>query len=306
MIYETLGGTRIVVRDEGPPGLGIPLGGQVGQVLLKTGPNDYDAGWSDPLTASGAVNGPIASSNDALAVWDGTTGNLLKNSTLTLSSVATVTMLATKVDKVDGFVLSQNSYTNADKAKLDALGTDNFRGNYATLAGLQTAIPAGNSGDYAYVLQPGQTAVQYIWDTVNNVWVEGTTTNFTGAQIEALYEAQPDTNKFSDYYKSLNDTAVQTTTFNATVLDFQNQINLLNPSSNPAAVRANLVLATTDAVAFASIQTAAVNGAAPAMQWGQITPITASGMTALGFTHQQAVSMGGTTYYTPLKSTAWA
>lgn len=34
--------------DVGPPGQGVPQGGAVGQVLTKTGPADFAAGWANP------------------------------------------------------------------------------------------------------------------------------------------------------------------------------------------------------------------------------------------------------------------
>ena len=41
----------------GAPGVGVPTGGAVGQVLSKTGAADYQTGWTDPLfTASEAAN----------------------------------------------------------------------------------------------------------------------------------------------------------------------------------------------------------------------------------------------------------
>jgi len=307
MIYETQNGTRVVIREQGPPGKGLPNGGTPGQVLTKNSLNSYDFVWSDPEVASGAVTGPNSSTDGNFALWDGILGNKVKNSPFSPATFATIIQLGTKVDKVDGFALTQNNFSNADKAKLDALPPqDNFRGNYTTLLALQTTVPAGNPGDYAYVLQPGVPAIQYLWDVVNAAWVEGTTNNFTGADIATRLFAEPDTNNFTDYYQTLADSAVQTTTFDAVVTDFQNQINAINPSSSPGTVRSSIGLATTDAVAFGSVQTAAVNGAQPAMQFGQITPITASSMTALGFTHQQAVSAAGTVYYVPMKSTAWA
>lgn len=33
----------------GPPGAGVPTGGAVGQVLVKTGSGDYATGWSDEV-----------------------------------------------------------------------------------------------------------------------------------------------------------------------------------------------------------------------------------------------------------------
>jgi hypothetical protein len=32
----------------GPAGPGVPPGGTVGQILVKTGPGDFEVGWADP------------------------------------------------------------------------------------------------------------------------------------------------------------------------------------------------------------------------------------------------------------------
>jgi len=301
-IYRTSDGTRIIVRNEGPPGKGVPDGGSPGQVLIKQSFNSFDAEWADPIAATSGVSGPATSTNNAVTLWNGTTGNLVKDSGVLLSSLFTATQANNKVDKIDGRGLSEANFTTAEKTKLNSLGTNNFRGSYATLAALQAAITVGNQGDYAYVEAVGSPTVNYVWDSANNVWSLGTVSQETGATIATKLFAEPDTNNFTNFYKGLADTAVQTTTFDAVVLDFQNQIDAIDPSTNPTALRADLGLATTDAVTFGSVQTAAVNGATAAMQWGQITPITLVGMTTLGFTHQQAASIGGTLYFIPMKA----
>lgn len=52
-------------------------------------------------------------------------------------------------------------------------GNSHFRGVFISLVALQTAIPIGNSGDYAVVDSgPGSNASQYIWDA-DDGWVIG-------------------------------------------------------------------------------------------------------------------------------------
>lgn len=67
-------------------------GGAAGQVLGKTANEDYAIGWIDAGTGGGGtgdVVGPAASTNGGLAVWNGTTGNLLQDSTKLVANVVT-------------------------------------------------------------------------------------------------------------------------------------------------------------------------------------------------------------------------
>ncbi len=49
--------------------------------------------------------------------------------------------------------------------------TEHFKGSYASLGALQSAVPAGNAGDYAFVDVAGVGAKQYIWDATDGAWV---------------------------------------------------------------------------------------------------------------------------------------
>lgn len=40
----------------GSPGLGIPSGGEIGQIVVKEGSADYEIGWQDPATTFGDKN----------------------------------------------------------------------------------------------------------------------------------------------------------------------------------------------------------------------------------------------------------
>src|SRR5688572_1698941 len=52
--------------------------------------------------------------------------------------------------------------------------SQHYRGVYATLAALQTAIPTGNPGDYADVdAGVGTDIERYIWDDDDEEWIEG-------------------------------------------------------------------------------------------------------------------------------------
>lgn len=41
---------------DGSPGVGVPTGGDTGQVLAKASPSDYDTEWVDPSTGGGGVS----------------------------------------------------------------------------------------------------------------------------------------------------------------------------------------------------------------------------------------------------------
>ncbi len=42
--------------EQGVPGVGVPPGGEIGQVITKTGPNDFDTGWSNPTGGGGSAS----------------------------------------------------------------------------------------------------------------------------------------------------------------------------------------------------------------------------------------------------------
>lgn len=110
----------------------------------------------------------------------------------------------TKVDKVAGLQLSQESYTTLEKNKLAGLDPNHFRGVFATLAALQAAVPTANTGDYAFVdPASGTDVIQYLWDNNDSKWVyNGPTAGVTAAQVKTLYESNADTNAFTNAYKT--------------------------------------------------------------------------------------------------------
>ena len=118
-------------------------------------------------------------------------------------STATQTALDNKVDKASGKGLSTNDYTTAEKTKLAGLESSHFKGEYTSLTALNAVT--GSVGDYAYVDSgTGQDVTAYVWDSSNNKWVEqkGVTTAETPATIKSKYEANPDTNAFTDELKT--------------------------------------------------------------------------------------------------------
>jgi hypothetical protein len=189
-VFNDNTGNRVIVRHRGPAGKGIPVGGTAGQILVKVSGMDFATEWVNAPNGTGAAVGPSSSTDGNFALFDGTTGKLLKSSTFSPASFASTTALADKVDKLTGKGLSQEDYTTAEKAKLANLSAANFRGTFANLAAINAAtfVPAPISGDYCAVEVTGSPSVIYFWDDTNNVWTPQTQepVDMAGADIAAV------------------------------------------------------------------------------------------------------------------------
>lgn len=189
---ENNGALRTIVRSIGP-----------------TGPQG-------PQGVPGSMTGPTGATADAIALFNGTTGALLKDSTVLLSALATAAALtsglATKQNTEAGKGLSTNDFTNVLKAKLDAIGSGTFRGAYPSLADLQADVPAGDPGDYAHIEVSGTGLVVYHWDEENSEWSTGV--DLSG-KVDKVTGKGLSTNDFTNAYRDMLATAVQTTTFEA-------------------------------------------------------------------------------------------
>lgn len=98
-----------------------------------------------------------------------------------------------------------NAFTDAEKSKLAGLESSRFKGLYASTAALDTAHPTGSAGDYAHVdLGEGNAVALFIWDADDDEWVAagGESTAETEASIKTKYEANADTNAFTDAEKA--------------------------------------------------------------------------------------------------------
>lgn len=110
-----------------------------------------------------------------------------------------------KVDKIAGMGLSQENYTTAEKNKLASLESSKFKGEFVSLIALESAITSPEVGSYAYVDQGiGEDVVKYIWDSSDERWVlqQGESAVLTPSDVKSLYEANADTNAFTDAEKS--------------------------------------------------------------------------------------------------------
>ncbi len=65
-------------------GVGLPDGGATGQILTKLSSTDYETYWQTPPSGTGDVVGPASATDNAVALYNGTTGKLIKDSAKTL------------------------------------------------------------------------------------------------------------------------------------------------------------------------------------------------------------------------------
>jgi hypothetical protein len=96
-----------------------------------------------------------------------------------------------------------NAFTDAEKTKLAGLESSKYRGLFTS----EGALPlVGNFiGSYADVdTGNGNDVARFIWDNGDEKWVaqSSSVTAETAASIKTKYEANPDTNAFTDAEKS--------------------------------------------------------------------------------------------------------
>ncbi len=174
-----------------------------------------------PAGAPGEMTGPASSVDNEIALFSGTSGKVLKNSATLLSALATVANLALKENSVPGKGLSANDFTNALKAKLDALNPGGFVGTYVSDVLLEADFPTATDGSYAYIADTGLDQILAIWDNVNTTWLyldfDGKVDKVTGYGLSQ--------NDLTNARLALINGAVQQTVFDAAVLAFQAAID---------------------------------------------------------------------------------
>lgn len=189
-IYTDVDGRRVIIRNVGPPGIGIPAGGTNDQILAKDGATPYLTKWINNPDAANAVIGPDDSVNGNIVIFDGPDGNRIADSTRSLTYFATKSYADSKVDIDGDKVLSDNNYTDADKAKVEGLSGGGFRGSYATEAEIED-ISEPQPGDRANLEIEDEDVVEYLWDAVNELWFPQSLdpVSMTGAEIaDALFD----------------------------------------------------------------------------------------------------------------------
>lgn len=183
-------GRRLIIRHRGPAGPGVPDGGTVGQMLVKSSDDNQDAEWVNPPDGTDAVSGPASATSDAIALFDGASGKLVKDSGTLLSTLATVSALAAKQDAEVGKGLSEENFTTTLKAKLDGLLAEYYVGSFATKTLLEASVASPAAGNYGTVDAAGDTQIVAFYDDVNSVWNYVEQQYMTGQEIaDAFLEA---------------------------------------------------------------------------------------------------------------------
>lgn len=193
--------------------------------------------------AAGEVQGPASAVVGNLAAFASTDGNSIADTGVALSALATAAALALKEDKVAGKGLSANDFTTTLKDKLDALSPGGFVGTFVNLVALDAAFPTATTGSYAFVVPttPGTDQILYHWDSVNTAWLPIDLSD----KVDKVSGKGLSQNDFTNAYKGLVDTAVQTTTFDAAVAAFNAAITAVTNNVVTEATVAR-TLATTD------------------------------------------------------------
>jgi len=190
-LYTDDNGNRVIDRNRGPAGPGVPAGGTTGQIYRKASNDDYDGEWAAPPTVIDAVLFAGAAPADGeFALYDGITGKLIKASGMTLTILAST--FANKVDKSGTKVLSDVNYTAAEAAKLAGIDPEHFLGVFATLAALEAAHATASAGDHASVEATGSDLELYAWDATNTVWSRvGEPFALTGSDVADILFTAP-------------------------------------------------------------------------------------------------------------------
>ena len=131
--------------------------------------------------------------------------NAEKTKLSNIENNATADMSAAEIKEAYESNLNTNAFTDAEKAKLAGLSSSRFLGVYPTLTSLQSAHPAPPEGSFAYVDSgAGADIMSYIWDANSIKYVPQASGNSqeTPESVKAKYEANDDTNAFTDIEKA--------------------------------------------------------------------------------------------------------
>lgn len=155
-------------------------------------------GWA-ALTSPEAIKDVYESNADTNAFTDAEKAKLNG-----VEDNATADMSAAEIKTAYESNTNTNVFTDAEKAKLNNLAASRFLGVYPTLTALRAAHPAPPEGSFAYVDQgPNTDIMSYIWDANDLKYVPQASGNTqeTPESVKAKYEANDDTNVFTDAEK---------------------------------------------------------------------------------------------------------
>jgi hypothetical protein len=97
------------------------------------------------------------------------------------------------------YIHTDSNFTAAENVKLAVMEDKHFKDSYPSLAALKQMYPSANDEDYAYVGVARTNVTMYIWAVTYFQCVAGfNPARETPASIKTKYEANPDTNGFTD------------------------------------------------------------------------------------------------------------
>lgn len=155
-------------------------------------------GWA-ALTSPEAIKTIYEGNPDTNAFSDNE-----KDKLASIENGATADMTAAEIKAAYESNANTNVFTDTEKAKLNNLAASRFLGVYPTLTSLRAAHPAPPEGSFAYVDQgPNTDIMSYIWDANDLKYVPQASGNTqeTPESVKAKYEANDDTNVFTDAEK---------------------------------------------------------------------------------------------------------
>lgn len=164
----------VTVGTPGAAGAGVTPGGSAGQFLAKASGTDYDTEW---VTASGI--GDLLSTNNL---------SDLANAATALTNLG-LTATAAELNYTDGV-------TSAIQTQLDAKASSSHTHTASDITDFDTEV-SNNASVTANTAKISYT------DAAKVAGIEaGATADQTGAEIKSLYEAEADTNAFTDAEKT--------------------------------------------------------------------------------------------------------
>lgn len=166
------------------------------------------------------------------------------NNALLIESTLSTYLINNNFVSDSNYVHTDENFTLAEKSKLAGLESSKYLGTYSTLIALQTAHPSPTAGSYGDVdTGVGSNVIRYIWDNGDLEYVAqlGESNAETAASIKSKYESNPDTNAFTDTYKSNVDsnTSARHTHTNKSVLDLVEEAYTTAEKSKLSNIEAN-------------------------------------------------------------------
>lgn len=148
-----------------------------GEDIIGAGEKKIDFYYSNRTTPTRILQGEQF---DIVAKWDASPGTLMGVSTILPPSL----LVSGGGFPYYGIDLQEFEFNNlVTQTELDALVFGKYRGVYADLVALQTAIPIGNDGDTATVVSPNNNL--FYWDGAN--WTDSGT-GYIGDMLQAVYD----------------------------------------------------------------------------------------------------------------------